>query len=380
MTLDSRRAPKRPSLARAAGLAVLGFVLGAAAPALARDEGFARADRPRAFSFPADHGSHPEFQTEWWYVTGSLETPSGNPLGFQATWFRTALVADPPPRASRLAARDLVLFHGALTDVEAGRFHFEEQSSRAAAGWAGAATGDLSVRLLDHSLEREDDGWRLRCRVEDARLDLLLVPTRAPLLHGRQPGLSLKGDEPGQASYYYSQTRLRATGTLRRGDGSSAPVRGEAWFDHEFGSSQLDGGLVGWDWFSVALSDGTDLMLYRLRDAEGGAGSQSSGTLRQGETVVHLPRDAVTIDVLDTWTSPRSGATYPAAWRVRVPSRRIDLRVRPVLADQELATTASTGVHYFEGLCTYEGRAGDIAVTGRGYVELVGYAERLEGI
>jgi len=341
------------------------------------DGAFARALEPRAFRFPADHGSHPEFKTEWWYVTGSLEGEKGAIYGFQATWFRVAVAASPTPRASDLAARDLFFFHGAITDVDRRKFAFGQKACRGVSDWAGSAVGDLDVFLLTHFLRREEDGaWHLRFKVEDREADLRLVPEREPLLHGETPGLSLKGPQPGEASYYYSQTRLRVEGSLRLAPrGERVRVGGRAWFDHEFGSHQLADDQVGWDWFSVALDDGTDLMLYLLRRNDGTVEATSAGTLRFADgRRVPLGAQDFRVEVLGRWKSDRSGGDYPCRWRIEVPEHGLDLEVYPLLPDQELRTRGTAGVNYFEGLSRFRGVRGGTKVEGLGYVELVGYA------
>jgi predicted secreted hydrolase len=341
------------------------------------DDAFDRALEPRAFAFPADHGSHPAYRTEWWYFTGVLETESGERIGYQATWFRSALVPRRPDRASRLGIRDLYFFHGALTRPRESLHVHEHSVSRAGAGWAGAVSGRLKVHVLDHVVEDRPDGtWHLRMKVKGRRFDLRLRATRPPLLHGASPGLSVKGPEPGQASYYVSLTRLETTGTVQLEPGGPAErVTGRTWFDHEFGSALLAEDHEGWDWFSVALDDGTDLMVYAIRKRDGSLEPNSSGTLRTADgRRRHLPRAAFTIETLDRWTSPHSRASYPARWRLTLPGESVDLTVTPAVADQELRTPGTTGVTYWEGLCTFEGTVAGRPVRGSGYVELVGYS------
>lgn len=343
---------------------------------------FAQADTPREFTFPRDHASHPEFKTEWWYITGVLETAEGELFGYQATWFRSGLKPEIEPRASQLGTRDLFFFHGALTDVSARRFQFDQAVSRGASTWAGADVDQLRVSLLQNTLTMQNDGtWRLRFEMDGHAVDLTLAPERPALLHGEEAGLSQKGPICGQASYYYSQTRMRTLGTIsRRKDNRKIEVSGHSWFDHEFGSNQLGKDQVGWDWFSVPLDDGSDLMLYLLRKKDGSVENTSSGTFRDGAgNRVHLARADFSIDVLDHWTSTESGGRYPAAWRLRVPRLGIDLEVRPVLPDQELHTAGTTGVTYWEGLCEFRGQCNGKTVLGRGYVELVGYAGEFLG-
>jgi predicted secreted hydrolase len=295
-----------------------------------------------------------------------------------------------------------MLFHGALTDLGAGRLSFFERTCRAYPPWAHAATDTLDVMLLDATLLALPDTSgvsvapgaataslaRLRCRAGDGVLDLQLdLASCAPLLHGVDPGLSLKGHEPGQASWYYSLPRIAVRGTLQRpADGAAdvpddgavpLAVSGHAWFDHEFGSSQLSAGQAGWDWFSVALDDGTDLMLYRMRLAGGGADETSSGTLRTPDGArTHLRRQDFVLTETAAWTSPATGTWYPGGWQIAVPAHGLELTVVPALADQELRTPGSTGVTYWEGLSRFSGTRAGQPVRGEGYVELVGYDRR----
>lgn len=339
-------------------------------------EGFARALTPRPFAFPADHGPHPGFRTEWWYWTGTLGTPGtdGRPrrFGFQLTFFRTALLPRPRARGSAWGAHEVYLAHFAVTDVEGGRFHAGERWGRAALDLAGATAGPFRVWLGDWSATGADGEAfpvRLRARHGEAAIDLVLEQAKPPVLHGER-GLSRKGAEPGNASYYYSLTRLPASGEVRLGD-RAFPVRGLAWMDREWGTSSLGADQVGWDWFALQLDDGRELMLYRLRRGDGTVDPASQGTLVQADgTSRQLDAEAVLVDVLAHWTSPRGGTRYPARWRLRVPVAALDLRVTPLLADQEL----DLAVRYWEGAVDVEGSAAGHPARGTGYVELVGYA------
>lgn len=348
-------------------------------------EGFLRASSGRPVVLPADHGSHPDTRTEWWYLTGPLEGPDGERFGFQATWFRRALVREQPAGRSPLAVRDVLLFHGVLTEVATGRLHFTEQASRAYDPWAWAATDRLDVGVFANVLQDEaGDGRRARLVMGDAHaddgpwtleLELDLTAT-APLLHGSEPGLSIKGREEGQASWYYTLPAIAVTGRLLRDDRPPMPLTGRAWMDHEFGSSQLEAGQEGWDWFSVVLDDGSELMLYQMRRPGGVADVTSSGTLRTADgRRRHLVRDDFSIEPEGRWTSPRTGFEYPSGWALRVPGEDLELRVTPALPDQELETPGTTGVTYWEGLCGFEGTRAGAPVRGEGYVELVGYGD-----
>jgi predicted secreted hydrolase len=346
--------------------------------ALAGGEGFARALAPRPFSFPRDHGPHPEFRTEWWYYTGNLATAAGRHLGFQLTFFRVGLAPPAsgetaPARSSAWATGDLYFAHFALTDTAGGRFHAARRLSRAALGLAGARAEPLRVWVEDWSVTGEGAGglpMRLSAAEGDRAIDLRLSTERPPLLQGDR-GWSRKGPEPGNASYYYSFTRMEARGTVRIA-GEAHAVSGQAWMDREWSTSSLGPDLVGWDWFAVQLDDGRDLMVYLLRRRDGAADPLSGGTLVAADGAARpLSAGDVAVDVLQHWTSPRSGVRYPAAWRVTVAVADLRLDVRPRLADQEL----NVGTRYWEGAVAVAGRAAGRSVSGHGYVELVGYGE-----
>lgn len=339
-------------------------------------EDFARADHPRPFIFPRDHGNHSDFKTEWWYVTGTLRDTEGKRYGFQATWFRSALVAVAPVRASNLGTRDIYFFHGAVSDIDAGTFSHVHRASRGAGSWAKASATELSVQVLTDDVASDGDGgFDLNFRVGDRTLGLHLRPQRAPLPHGASPGLSKKGAAVGQASYYYSLTRLATSGTISGPGGERLQVEGQSWLDHEFGSNQLQKDQAGWDWFSAALDEGTDVMLYLLRRQDGSVDPASAGTLRFADgRRVHLRREDFVVTVLERWKSPHTQATYPSHWRIRIPAHDFDCVVRPLLPAQELTTEGTTQVSYWEGLCEWQGQLHGQRVSAAGYVELVGYA------
>lgn len=329
--------------------------------------GYERALAPRAFVFPEDHGPHPGFKLEWWYFVGNLENGDGRRFGFQLTFFRQALTPEPVARPSAWATRQLYLAHFALSDVDGGRFHSFERTARGALGLAGAETGPFRVWLDDWRAESTGDGFlplRLRAADGDVTLDLELTSDRPPVLQG-DAGLSQKSPEPGNASYYYSYTRMPARGTVRVGERAHG-VAGDAWLDREWSTSGLGDDHVGWDWFALQLADGRDLTFYQLRRRDGGVEPLSHGSLAGPDGGVRpLRLDDVELEVVDTWTSPR-GAVYPAGWRLRIRSEGLDLTVAPLLADQEL----DVSFRYWEGAVAVGG-----SVAGRGYVELVGYAE-----
>lgn len=353
------------------------LVIGAAAAALAGSS-FQPAVPGYRFSFPRDHGAHPDFRTEWWYYTGQLRATDGRAFGFELTFFRRAIPPeDVKTLPSRWSVTQLYLAHFAVTDVRARQFRFFEKVSRAGLGKAGAEDARLRVWIDDWqaAADGDSDAQTLSARGDQLTLSLTLHPTKPLTVHG-QDGVSRKGLSAGQTSHYYSLTRLAATGTLSIGTESLA-VTGTAWMDHEFSSADLGDDLVGWDWFSIQLDDHRELMLYRLRRRDGSSDPVSSGTVVVPDG--HSRSLAVTdfrIEPLGSWTSPHSQATYPQPWRLTVPSLDLSLELVPLLADQELRTSRSTQVTYWEGAVSITGTSQGRPVTGQGYVELTGYAER----
>ncbi len=335
--------------------------------------GYALALAPRPFVFPADHGPHPDFRTEWWYFTGNLDGPQDQPFGFELTLFRIALT--PPDTARRdtsgWATRQLYMAHFAVTDGAGEQFHAFERFGRGAAGLAGAQAAPFRVWLDDWQVAEGADGMpRMTLRAAEAgvALSLDLQPEKPLVLQGDR-GLSQKGRGAGNASYYYSLTRMAATGQVTTPRGTF-PVSGRAWMDREWSTSALDSSQVGWDWFALQLSDGRELMYYQLRERGGQVSAFSKGTLvADGGAARRLSRDDVALDVTRTWTSPHSQARYPAGWTLRVPDENLTLRITPLLDDQEL----NVSVRYWEGAVRVEGPDG---LTGRGYVEMTGYDEQ----
>ncbi len=333
------------------------------------DTGFARALEPREFSFPADHGPHPGFRNEWWYFTGNLEDADGRRFGYQWVVFRAALSPEAVPRASAWGTNQAYMAHFAITDPGERSFHYFERFARGGAGLAGAEGEPLRVWLEDWSLEMDAAGntWRLRAAQDAVMFDLEMQAVKPAVLNGDR-GLSRKSADPGNASYYYALTRLDTRGTLRAG-GEMYAVRGLSWLDREWSTSALADDQAGWDWFALQLDDGVDLMFYQLRRTDGAIDRFSSGTLTDpAGAATTLSPDEVILEVLDTWHSPR-GTQYPSQWRLRLPSHGLALDVRPVLANQEL----DVSIPYWEGAVDVEGVRDGRAVTGRGYVELVGY-------
>jgi predicted secreted hydrolase len=343
--------------------------------------GFSRATEPDAIEFPRDLGPHDDYQTEWWYYTGNLETEDGRRFGYQLTFFRRALA--PPgegetPDAevnSAWRTNQVYLAHFAVSDIDGGAFYFDEQFARGAAGLAGAQAQPYRVWLNDwQAVEIGPGQVRLEAQTEVVALDLVLTQTRPPVLHG-DGGLSPKGQAPGNASYYYSLVQQQTAGTVRVGD-SSFNVSGLSWKDHEYSTSALEQGAVGWDWFSLQFDNGGALMFFQIRRDDGSLEAESSGSLvyPDGE-VVHVPLSAWELDVTETWTSPETGAVYPAGWRLRLPELDLELTGRPLLADQELDVSTV----YWEGAVTFSGTWQGQPITATGYVEMTGYYETMEG-
>jgi predicted secreted hydrolase len=337
--------------------------------------GYLRAEGPADLKFPADHGPHSDYQTEWWYYTGNLVTAGGGRFGYQLTFFRRALVP-PPARAEResaWAADQVYMAHFALTDVGGGRYHAFERFARGAAGLAGAQASPYSVWLEDWQVEEVEPGVvRLHTAQEDLALDLTLTDRKGPIPQGDR-GYSRKG--PGNASYYYSLTRLETSGSVRVGE-TAHQVSGLSWMDHEWSTSSLADDQVGWDWFSIQLDDGSELMVFQLRKEDGRVDPFSSGAfIAPDGSTRHLGRDEFEIRVDDTWRSPHTGAAYPARWSVSVPAVDLALEIEPHLADQEL----NVSYDYWEGAVRVQGERAGQPVRGNGYVEMTGYAGSMQG-
>ncbi len=339
--------------------------------------GYLRAEGPTHLEFPADHGPHVDYQTEWWYYTGNLVADGGQRFGYQLTFFRRALT--PPPlrteRESVWAADQVYLAHFALTDVAGRHFQAFERFSRGAAGLAGAQPAPYHVWLEDWQVEEVEPGvTRMRATQEGLALDLVLTDRKGPILQGDR-GYSPKGPQPGNASYYYSLTRLDTSGTVQVADAVYS-VSGLSWMDHEWSTSGLAADQVGWDWFSIQVNDGSELMVFQLRKEDGSIDPFSSGTFIAADgSTRHLSRDEFEIRIQDRWRSPHTEATYPARWTIIVPAVGLVLEIEPHLADQELTVSYS----YWEGAVRVVGERAGQAISGNGYVEMTGYAGSMQG-
>ena len=324
---------------------------------------------PRPLVFPRDHGAHPDYRTEWWYLTGWLDaTPQ--PIGFQITFFRTRTEID-PANPSRFAAQQLIIAHAAIADPARGSLLKDERIARAGFGIAGASEADTDVRL---------DRWRFRRRVDGSyecsapargfTLQFTATPTQPLLLQG-ESGFSRKGPQLAQASYYYSQPQLQVQATLQR-DGVERKFAGRAWLDHEWSSTLLDPDAAGWDWVGMNLDDGAALTAFQIRRRGSGEKLYAYASLRETGTAKAqlFAADEVNFDAIERWASPRTRGAWPVAQRIRVGRRTFE--TRPLFADQELDSRASTSAVYWEGasLLTESGRR-----VGRGYLEMTGYVE-----
>jgi predicted secreted hydrolase len=353
-------------------------LLGIGACIAAEPADWRRAAAGWKYEWPRDHGAHRDFKTEWWYFTGNLRAAGGRKFGYQLTFFRqgTRLPAAPPAR-SRFVVPDLKFGHFTITDVAKRRFLFSQELMRGAFGDAGFEDGARLAWLGGWSLAQETDGsFRIKASEPDRSLDLHLVPQKPWVVHGKD-GVSIKAERPGHASHYYSGTRLRSSGRLTV-EGSAFEVEGESWFDHEWATNQLAPDQAGWDWFSVQLDDGSELMLYRLRKNDGTIDAASSGTYVDASGATrHLAVNEMEVTATKRWRSARSGADYPIAWNVRIPSLQIDLVVSTPVENQELVLQPIT---YWEGLIDVTGSRIGRAVRGHGYLELTGYAGPVVGL
>ena len=348
-------------------LALAGFAASAAGAREAVE--FARVLPGRKLAFPADHGAHPDFRTEWWYATGWLNLPEGRPIGFQTTFFRvrTGIGED---NASAFAPRQLIVAHAAIADPALGRLRHDQRSARVGFGRAGFATDRTSVWVGDWRLEQDDGGYRAVVRSQEFAYDLNLVASDPPMLNGLA-GFSTKAPDPRHASHYYSRPQLAVDGSVALA-GRPQPVTGQAWLDHEWSSELLAEGAQGWDWIGINLADGSALMAFRLRgDREAALWAAASLRRADGSTQI-FPPAAIAFEPLRQWRSPRTGITYPVEWRVRIEQRVFQLQV--LMDDQELDSRRSTGAIYWEGAVRLLEGGREI---GRGYLEMTGYGDKI---
>ncbi len=332
------------------------------------------------FQFPRDHASHPDYKIEWWYYTGNVTARDGRRFGYQVTFFRVG-VDHTPTNPSRWAVRDLFMTHLAVSDASGQRYRYAEKLSRGGPGLAGADRDRYNVWNDDWTatitaIREPGSGNRqqhvLKAAGHNAAIDLVLDEGKPPAINGVN-GISQKGAQAGNASHYYSLTRMPTRGSISV-DGERFDVEGDSWMDHEFGTSFLEPEQRGWDWFAIQLSDGRELMLYQLRRGDGSRDPRSSGTLidRSGRTT-HLANADFTLARGRAQFKSKNGAVYPIEWTVSVPAQRIALTVTTPLTDQELSLERSTGIAYWEGMIDVSGTTNGTAVSGHGYLEMTGY-------
>lgn len=335
---------------------------------------------PCNLTFPKNHGLHAGYRTEWWYYTGNLQSDAGEPYGYQLTFFRSQIS---PPGAERKwpephsawRTQQVYAGHAAISDIDKKKHYQSELLVRGSLGLAGVSQkSDITTIFVKNwSVQIRSGQHILKAVANDFSFELNLLPVKPPVLHGKA-GYTRKGSIPERASCYYSFTRLRSKGALAI-DGTTIAVQGFSWMDHEFSSAPLETEIVGWDWFSLQLSDQTEIMVYLLREQGGQLHSASSGTfIDKSGKPRHLTKDDIRIDILDSWKSPRSRAVYPARWRLMIFPLTMELTITPNLSDQEMLTSASTGVTYWEGSVSANGMADKQPIKGVGYVELTGYA------
>ena len=334
------------------------------------------------YEFPRDHFNHDDFRTEWWYYTGNLRAGDGHRFGFELTFFREAVHL--PGKESAVSNEtwrpdQIYLAHLALTDIDRGEFYHTQRVNRAGPGLAGASleqrrywNGNWQVRW--NSLNRNEQQLEAVC--DRFTLTLRLQPEKPFVINGRN-GVSQKGPLPGEASHYISFTRLRASGKLQRDD-KTFSLGGLAWMDHEFFTEPEDNTLAGWDWFAIQLENNEELMLYRIRTKSGMDSPYSSGTYVDSQGIGHfLAASEFLLSPEDTWQSRCSGARYPIAWKISIPSLGLELLERTAVRNQELFSADRVSPSYWEGAVTYQGRTHSQSVKGVGYLEMTGYAQAL---
>ncbi|HKP85705.1 MAG TPA: lipocalin-like domain-containing protein [Blastocatellia bacterium] len=355
-----------------AALLLTAFCLLPSAFCLMPSDKWREAEAGYHYVFPRDHGSHEDYGVEWWYYTGNVETKEGRRFGYQLTFFRVGVVRE-PQSASRWAVRNLYMAHFAVSDISQKKFRSFERINRAGIGWAGAESSSYRVWNEDWEAHLDGKDHLLAAGEDDCQIELRLAPAKPETVHGEN-GISQKGPSVGNASHYYSLTRLQTSGRIVAG-GEEFEVSGLSWMDHEFGTSFLEEEEVGWDWFSIQLDDGRDLMMFQIRRRDGSIDPRSSGTLIDEDgRATRIAFGDFALSSGEVWRSNESGAAYPTVWTIEMPRFGLRLNVTAAFEDQELRTTDSTGVTYWEGSVKVEGEAGDENVSGRGYLEMTGYA------
>jgi predicted secreted hydrolase len=336
--------------------------------------GYAVATDPGVIKFPRDFGPHDDFQAEWWYYTGNLETVDGRLFGYELTFFRKALA--PPgktavtPDGSSWRANQIYSAHFVLSDIANRAVYPEERFGRKALGLAGATAEPYSVWLEDwHVRESDNNSVTLSAATQNTAIDLRATQTLPPILEGNK-GLSVKNAQPGGASYYYSVVRQETRGTVTV-NGQTFAVSGLTWNDHEYFTHDLSPEDVGWDWFALQFDNGTALMVYQIRQEKGCASAFSGGSFISSDgTVTHLELADSRIETKERWTSHDSGATYPVGWRIEIERIGLNLTGAALMPNHELRLSTT----YWEGPVAFDGRYHQTPIRGRGYVEMTGYS------
>ena len=339
-----------------------------------KDEGFDKAINKIKFNFPEDHGPHTGFKTEWWYFTGSLTTKDNKKFGYQFTIFRSALSKTETARNSEWNSNQIYMSHFAVTDISDNEFFFEERFSREGNKLAGAQSAPFKVWLEDWQISETGDGesfglpdLNIKAKNDKAEINFKLKSVKPAVLQG-DSGLSQKGKQPGNASYYYSYTRLETEGKIIL-DGKEFEVSGYSWMDREWSTSALSEDQKGWDWFALQLDDSTELMYYQMRKNDGSPDIFSKGILIEKDgTSRAVKKEDLVLEVTDNWTGP-SGEKYPSGWRMKIPSMNIDLKITPSVKDQLM----NVSIRYWEGSVMIEGIKNNLNISGKGYAELTGY-------
>ena len=322
------------------------------------------ADRPAIISLPQDSGPHDAFQTEWWYYTGNLKTKDNHRFGFQLTFFRQALSCEPVGKGSKWRTRQLYFAHLGLTDVNQGSFYSKQRMNRESLGISGGRAVPFKIWIDDWKVEEMEGIVKLSASDDAISLDFSLSDFSLPIFQGNQ-GWSRKGPGLSNSSYYYSIPRIKTRGTITIGT-QRFEVEGLTWFDHEWSTNALSTDVAGWDWFSVHLNDGRDLMVCQIRNENGDANGFGFGSISypDGRREI-LEEQDFKITSSRIWKSPITGKRYPDKWRITVPGKDIDLMVTPLISNQEHTHSFA----YWEGAARFQGDE----VQGLGYVELTGY-------
>jgi len=335
---------------------------------------FSKAIEPKKFVFPDDHSSHPDFRTEWWYFTGNLTSTDNKKFGYQFTIFRTAQSKNKNDRNSDWNSNQIYMAHFALTDINNNKFYFDERFSREGNQLAGARINPFRVWLEDWQIKQVDNNFNfglptlnVAAKTENSKINLTLEAIKPLVLQGDK-GLSQKGSQLGNASYYYSYTKLKTSGKIIL-DGKEFKVTGFSWMDREWSTSSLSKDQKGWDWLSLQLDNNTEIMYYQMRKNDGSPDIFSKGVIvNQNGLSETIKKEDVLLNITDNWKAP-DGTTYPSGWKLQIPLKNIDLKITPAIKDQLL----DVSIKYWEGSVKIEGTNNGKPVNGRGYVELTGY-------